>query len=507
MSDEDAYMALVTSNAQSELTPLERGLHALGATEKGKKGKSVNAYAERVKRPQRSVQIEVEAARVAKVSACVLTSLDKLWRHLAEIHAAPQWLRPALVDRLIVDGWTVDAARKQAQRVAELKSPPAFADREAVAEALVAGRMRPGDVERMADIASRAKVDDEDLRAELGETLGATRPASVSDVQAIVGSIETKQAERDRAKREAEIASQRAAESAAARASKLRANCSLTEWKALGAAERQELLTPDGTATGFNKQENTAIEWAQYSWNPVTGCEHTCPYCYARDIAHDRKMEKAYPNGFEPTIRPRALAAPRSMKLPTEARTDTRYKNVFTCSMADLFGRWVPAEWINAVLSEVRAAPQWNFLFLTKFPKRMAEFDIPVNAWMGTTVDLQARVPAAEAAFARVSSGVRWLSIEPMLEPLRFSRLDLFQWIVIGGASRSSKTPEWKPPYAWIHDLVQQAREAGVKVYFKTNLLGSPTRILELPFDAPITPEKAELPAVFRYLGREAGAA
>ena len=29
----------------------------------------------------------------------------------------------------------------------------------------------------------------------------------------------------------------------------------------------------------------TKIEWADATWNPVTGCLHGCPYCYARSIA------------------------------------------------------------------------------------------------------------------------------------------------------------------------------------------------------------------------------
>jgi protein gp37 len=171
--------------------------------------------------------------------------------------------------------------------------------------------------------------------------------------------------------------------------------------------------------------------------------------------------------------------------------------------MADIFGRWVPAEWIEAVLREIRNAPQWNFLCLTKFPKRMAEFEIPSNAWMGTTVDLQARVTAAEDGFKNIGASVKWLSCEPLLESLRFKHLDRFNWIVIGGASRSSQTPEWRPPHDWIVDLVKQAREAGLKVYFKTNLLGS--RILELPFDAPIEADPQEAPAAFHYLKKEKG--
>jgi protein gp37 len=68
-------------------------------------------------------------------------------------------------------------------------------------------------------------------------------------------------------------------------------------------------------------------------------------------------MATAYPHGFEPAFRPAALLAPRHTKVPEEAEKDTRYRNVFTCSMADLFGGWVPAEWIEAVFNEIRNAP------------------------------------------------------------------------------------------------------------------------------------------------------
>jgi protein gp37 len=123
---------------------------------------------------------------------------------------------------------------------------------------------------------------------------------------------------------------------------------------------------------------------------------------------------------------------------------------------------------------------------------------------MGTTVDLQARVKAAEDAFAHITAGVRWLSIEPMLEPLRFQHLERFQWIVLGGSSESKATdgspatPEWRPPYRWIEDLVRQADAVGCKVYMKTNLLGK--RRLKLPFDEPLIGEDALAPAVFSYL-------
>lgn len=280
-------------------------------------------------------------------------------------------------------------------------------------------------------------------------------------------------------------------------------NVSLDQWKTLTTKQHKRLLTLDltsGEVGRFNSQTSDAIEWAQWSWNPVTGCMHTCPYCYARDIANSGRMVNAYPNGFAPTLRPASLLVPRFMAVPDEAKDDTRYRNVFTCSMADLFGRWVPRDWIEAVLAEMRAAPQWNFLCLTKFPKRMAEFDIPENCWMGTTVDLQSRVAAAEAAFVNVKAKVRWLSIEPLIEPIKFSSLENFDWMVVGGSSRASQTPEWIPPIRWVIDLYNDAQAAGVKFYMKTNM-GVEKRILELPFDALIPSEEDPAPSVFDYLG------
>ena len=270
----------------------------------------------------------------------------------------------------------------------------------------------------------------------------------------------------------------------------------LEEWKDLSEAEKADALNRSSSKT-FNKQDNASIEWAQWSWNPITGCLHDCPYCYARDIA-----ERFYPDavGFSPAIYPDRFPMAANTAVPDKAQQDIAYKNVFTCSMADLFGRWVPAEWIAATLAAAAENAQWNFLFLTKFPKRMAEFDIPENCWMGTSVDCQARVKNAERAFANVTSGVKWLSVEPMLEPLKFERLDLFDWIVIGGASSSNKTPAWVPPIDWIFDLHQQAREAGCKIYYKTNCgMTDDLRIKEFPWIESVT---KQAPSVFQYLGK-----
>jgi protein gp37/ParB-like chromosome segregation protein Spo0J len=240
----------------------------------------------------------------------------------------------------------------------------------------------------------------------------------------------------------------------------------IEDWKRMSEGEKEKALAKGGSESHFNSQQSDGIEWAKWSWNPITGCRHDCPYCFARDIAN-----RLFFHQFNPAFYPARLKAPDLTNVPKEAATDIGYRNVFTCSMADLFGKWVPADLIEMVLEAVRAAPQWNFLFLTKFPQRLCQFKFPDNAWVGTSVDKQARVDAAEQAFEKVEARVKWLSCEPMMERLTFTKLKLFQWVVIGGASKSTKTDEFKPPREWVQHLWVQAEKAGCKIYEKPNLL------------------------------------
>lgn len=273
----------------------------------------------------------------------------------------------------------------------------------------------------------------------------------------------------------------------------------LDRWESMTPLAKQEALaTAHKSGKKFNDQgENEGIQWALWSWNPVTGCRHNCPYCYARDIAN-----RFYETKFEPALWPSRLSAPKNTPFPhdkidVEERPARRLGlgNVFTCSMADLFGRWVPDEWVNLVLDAAREAPQWNFLFLTKFPQRMAEFEFPANAWVGTSVDCQARVANAEKAFRKIKAGVKWLSCEPLIEPLKFTDLGAFDWVVLGGASDSTQTPEWKPPRQWVNAIKAEAERLKVRVYEKPNLYRP---LQEYPgFDAP---EPMQAPESLRYL-------
>jgi ParB/RepB/Spo0J family partition protein len=492
MDDETAFMQLVLANAQSELSPLERGIHALAATEKGKhNGKSISAYAAAVGSDERTVRRWVAAAEVAKKSGTGAGFPGEYTVHLAEIHSAPQHCWPALVERLISKGWSVGETKGAVRAVTSVRPPRGY-------ESLFA-------IDRLQDIAARGENTEEvvkplvrsiergkgDIRdggfcldEYLARFTGWLVKHGPWDAKATTNEAFAILDEQRKAHEEAET-----------KAAKLKQPVTLAQWKTLSEPERQTYLAVrNDKAKLLHQETDSAIDWARFSWNPVTGCQHNCPYCYARDIA-----ERFYPQKFEPSIVPDALAAPLNARPPKESDTDVGYKNIFTCSMADLFGRWVPREWIEAAICVMRLAPAWNFLLLTKFPQRYAEFEFPENVWLGTTVDCQARAANAERAMASAKASVKWISVEPLIEPIAMD-WSIFSWVVIGGASKSTQTPEWKPPREWVMDLTCRAKAAGCGVYWKTNLNLDPMR----DFPGSVVVETDTAPDQFHYLKPEA---
>jgi hypothetical protein len=106
--------------AQSELTPLEHGRHALLATTKygANGGISVAAYAAKVKGLENGTEAEKKAAKQEVLQQIwawevydqckhVLASNPPL-RHLVVIHAAPPEYWEELAQRMVDERWTVE---------------------------------------------------------------------------------------------------------------------------------------------------------------------------------------------------------------------------------------------------------------------------------------------------------------------------------------------------------------------------------------------------------------
>lgn len=121
LDDEAAYMALVTSNSQGELSPLEVGMHALGVDfdkpGAGAKGGGLKKYAADVGRsPTTITQVRQAAKVVASVNLVnQINELQTKALHLAAIHALPPECWAPMVQSMLAEGWTV----KQVQSVVE----------------------------------------------------------------------------------------------------------------------------------------------------------------------------------------------------------------------------------------------------------------------------------------------------------------------------------------------------------------------------------------------------
>lgn len=154
---------------------------------------------------------------------------------------------------------------------------------------------------------------------------------------------------------------------------------------------------------------------------------------------------------------------------------------VFVCSMADLFGEWVPDEWIQAVFNSIETAPDWwNFLLLTKNPERYLELEFPPNCWIGATATNQEQMDRAITTFTKLreqTKNVLFLSCEPLMEEIE-ADLSYIDWLIIGGRSRSNKMPAGQPEWGWVAKLMRCADQAGLieddRVYWKPNLTVKP---------------------------------
>ena len=239
------------------------------------------------------------------------------------------------------------------------------------------------------------------------------------------------------------------------------------------------------------------IDWCDFTWNPVTGCRRGCPYCYAHNqarrfsgdvrinatdqqlLASDGPAGKIYtllqpfknsrgrvipfPAGFEPTMHEYRLGDVARKKKPA---------TVFVCSMGDLFGPFIPDEWIAKVFEACKAAPWHHYMFLTKYPERYAALanagklprrrECP-NFWYGTTI-----TKAGDRAFTPSVTFNTFLSIEPISGPLD-AGLGSFGgtgWIIVG-AETGNRKGKITPERAWIENIIEAAAITHAPVLLK----------------------------------------
>jgi protein gp37 len=245
--------------------------------------------------------------------------------------------------------------------------------------------------------------------------------------------------------------------------------------------------------------DNSAIEWTDATWNPVTGCTKVspgCDHCYAERIVERFKGKGAFE---EIALNRERLRAPLSWRKP---------RRVFVNSMSDLFHDAVPDDYIASVFTVMSATPQHTYQVLTKRHARMRSFigrlgwrttttderragirgsqayllpTVEVNAklgpvaplpnvWLGVSVEDQKRADLRVPALLATPAAVRFLSCEPLLGPVDLRHcdgldaVDYLDWVIVGGESGPGARPMHPD---WARSLRRQCAVGEIPFFFK----------------------------------------
>jgi protein gp37 len=207
----------------------------------------------------------------------------------------------------------------------------------------------------------------------------------------------------------------------------------------------------------------SSIEWTEYTWNPVTGCNKIspgCKFCYAERMAKRLKAmgSENYKNGFKLTLQEHALTLPLTWKKP---------QTIFVNSMNDLFHKDVPIEFIKKVFNVMNKADWHRYQVLTKrsdiLLKHNSILPWKENIWIGVSVENQDYVYRIDD-LRYTKAHVKFLSIGPLIGRINELNLDGIDWVIVGGESGPGARPIEEEWVLRIRDICKEAR---VPFFFK----------------------------------------
>ena len=215
------------------------------------------------------------------------------------------------------------------------------------------------------------------------------------------------------------------------------------------------------------RRHNTEIEWTHppgflgETWNPTTGCEKVspaCANCYAELMNQRFGLSPPFtPKEYRVDLHPDRLQNPMRWLQP---------RCIFVDSMADLFHKDVPFDFIDKVMAVVMLCQQHIFQVLTKRPEIMLEYfdsnplprikkavyefqgvgtrppsrpwserikdmmsgeiDWPFkNLWLGVSTENQYWANERVSKLLRIAAVVHFVSAEPLLGPIDYAKIPL----------------------------------------------------------------------------------
>lgn len=238
------------------------------------------------------------------------------------------------------------------------------------------------------------------------------------------------------------------------------------------------------------------IKWVDDTWNPITGCEYECRYCYAKKksvrfsgdirlnmVSKQYSKEKSnyvlnspflaetggflnFPFGFKPTYHKYRLNYPQGRKNGC---------NILVGEQGEMFGSWIPDSWIEEIIQACEEHPEHNYLFLTKNPKRYCELEdkgmLPTkdNMWYGFSYTSNESV-SWESNYKDKHS---FICVEPLLEDLKLFNLNCYptvQWVIIGTESGNGRE-KVVPKIEWIDKIIRYCDKYKIPVFMGDSLI------------------------------------
>lgn len=204
---------------------------------------------------------------------------------------------------------------------------------------------------------------------------------------------------------------------------------------------------------------STAIAWTDYTWNLFSGCKKIspeCKFCYADQLAEQRRGTAAFPHGFDLTMRPHKLGEPAKL-------LRSRGPSLIFCeSMSDIgldddeltppeIDRLYAAGFASmdhlrdAFFDVTEETSEHRYQILSKRLERLLRYfadrnrRVPPSCWIGATIGHRStldRLPWLRQ-FRAHGARVLFISAEPLLDDLVAAGLTLdgIDWLIAGGES------------------------------------------------------------------------
>jgi len=200
---------------------------------------------------------------------------------------------------------------------------------------------------------------------------------------------------------------------------------------------------------GLNISKGNMYPWITHTWNTIKGaCPHDCSYCYMK------RWGKLKPVRFD----------------EKELKTDLGKGNfIFVGSSCDMFANKIPTKWIIKIL-EYCSGFNNSYLFQSKNPKRMIEFDVfmPNKSVICTTIETNkwypeimknSPKPIDRATIHSLFPFDRYVTIEPIIEFNLDKLIELIKiynptQVNIGADTGNNNLPE--PKSEKILDLINE---------------------------------------------------